>query len=126
MSIHASKGLEFGCVLIVGVEEGSFPSVPGGGIFGKPPKKKESEGGDNEKEGEEEAEELLDEERRLLYVGMTRAKKKLYLMYRSRATLGGSGSNSGSGKAKAKNIPIKPSRFLSDLPKGTRFSRAST
>ena len=66
---------------------------------------------------EEEAEELLDEERRLLYVGMTRAKKKLYLMYRSRATLGGSGSNSGSGKAGAKNIPIKPSRFPPTCPR---------
>ena len=79
-------------------------------------------------EEEEDMEESLDEERRLLYVGMTRAKRKLYLLYRSRATIGGGGSEVGERgkvtKTRAKNIPVKPSRFLSDLPKGTRFSRA--
>lgn len=53
MSIHASKGLEFDAVFIVGLEEGFFPII--------------SEDGDTE------------EERRLAYVAITRAKKRLFL-----------------------------------------------
>ncbi len=53
MSIHASKGLEFECVFIVGLEEGFFPLL--------------GEGSD------------LEEERRLAYVAITRAKKRLFL-----------------------------------------------
>lgn len=51
MTIHASKGLEFENVFIAGLNEGSFPSRRGD----------------------------LEEERRLMYVGMTRAKKNLFL-----------------------------------------------
>ena len=55
MSIHASKGLEFKHVFIVGLEEGFFPIV--------------GDGSD------------LEEERRLGYVGLTRAKDELTLSY---------------------------------------------
>ncbi len=53
MSIHASKGLEFDAVFIVGLEEGFFPLL--------------GEGSD------------IEEERRLAYVAITRAKKRLFL-----------------------------------------------
>lgn len=56
MTIHNSKGLEFDNVFIIGMEEKIFPSI---------------RSLDNEKE--------LEEERRICYVGMTRAKKRLYL-----------------------------------------------
>jgi DNA helicase-2/ATP-dependent DNA helicase PcrA len=55
MSIHASKGLEFGYIFIIGLEEGFFPLL-----------------GDGTN---------LEEERRLGYVAITRAKKELYLSY---------------------------------------------
>lgn len=56
MTIHNSKGLEFENVFIIGMEENIFPS---------------SRNIENEEE--------LEEERRIAYVGMTRAKKRLYL-----------------------------------------------
>ena len=55
-TIHASKGLEFDYVFLVGLEEGKFPL---------------SRALDNADE--------LEEERRLMYVGITRARKKLYV-----------------------------------------------
>lgn len=57
MTLHASKGLEFECVFISGCEDGVIPF----NLY-----KKEID---------------IDEEKRLLYVGMTRAKKILYLSY---------------------------------------------
>ena len=57
MTIHASKGLEFKAVMIVGLEETLFPS--------------DMSTSDHE----------LEEERRLMYVAMTRAKKSLELLY---------------------------------------------
>ncbi len=56
MTLHSAKGLEFPIVFIVGFEDGIFPSN----------QSKNEEGG-------------LEEERRLLYVGITRAKKILYI-----------------------------------------------
>lgn len=58
MTLHASKGLEFECVFIVGCEDGLLPFtlMPG----------RESD---------------IDEEKRLLYVGMTRAKRYLFLSH---------------------------------------------
>lgn len=60
MTAHASKGLEFDTVFIIGAEEGSFPHA-------------------NALDSKEEVE----EERRLFYVAMTRAKKQLYITRRN-------------------------------------------
>ncbi len=57
MTLHASKGLEFKCVFIVGLENGILPLYRA--------KTKEE----------------MEEERRLLYVGMTRAKERLFLSH---------------------------------------------
>jgi len=66
MSLHAAKGLEFECVFIVGCEEGLLPysifEIPGSDV---------------------------EEERRLLYVGMTRAKRFLFLTHAERRFLYG-------------------------------------
>jgi len=67
MTLHSAKGLEFDLVFIQGLEEGLIPYS-------------RFEGKDND----------IEEERRLLYVGMTRAKKKLYMSYASsRRVFGG-------------------------------------
>jgi DNA helicase-2/ATP-dependent DNA helicase PcrA len=81
MTLHCAKGLEFPEVFIVGIEEGLLPHYRRG----------------------EEIEDM-EEERRLFYVGMTRAKERLFL---SRAEVR---STFGVGRA---NLP---SRFLDELP----------
>ncbi|WP_427911507.1 UvrD-helicase domain-containing protein [Ramlibacter sp. MMS24-I3-19] len=58
MTVHSAKGLEFDCVFVSGLEEGLFPS----------------ERSMSDYEG-------LEEERRLMYVAITRARKRLYLSY---------------------------------------------
>ena len=58
MTVHSSKGLEFDCVFITGMEEGLFPH----------------ENSMNDRDG-------LEEERRLMYVAITRARKRLYLSH---------------------------------------------
>ena len=58
MTVHAAKGLEFDCVFITGLEEGLFPH----------------ENSMNDHNG-------LEEERRLMYVAITRARKRLYLSH---------------------------------------------
>jgi DNA helicase-2/ATP-dependent DNA helicase PcrA len=58
MTVHSSKGLEFDCVFITGTEEGLFPH----------------ENSMNDRDG-------LEEERRLMYVAITRARKRLYLSH---------------------------------------------
>lgn len=81
MTLHNAKGLEFPIVFIAGMEENLFP---------------------HSRSLLEPAE--LEEERRLCYVGMTRAKQKLYCIYsQSRMIFGGVQSN-------------PPSRFLSEIP----------
>ncbi len=56
MTVHAAKGTEFRVVIITGMEQGNFPIVYGKGTSDD-----------------------IEEERRLFYVGMTRAKERLYL-----------------------------------------------
>jgi len=83
ITLHAAKGLEFGAVFISGMEEGVFPH---------------SRALDDEKE--------LEEERRLAYVGITRAKERLFLSHAwQRATWGPGGGG-----------PSVPSRFLFEIP----------
>ncbi len=81
MTMHAAKGLEFPVVFIVGLEEGVFPHSRALG---------------NPKE--------LEEERRLCYVGLTRAKEKVYMTFAlSRTSFG--------------MIQVNPpSRFLGEIP----------
>ena len=81
MTIHSSKGLEFPQVFILGLEEGVFPHSRS---HVSPPE--------------------LEEERRLMYVGLTRAKEKVYLLYTEQRTLFGSTQAN------------PPSRFLQEIP----------
>lgn len=81
MTMHSAKGLEYNVVFIVGMEDGLFPS-----------KKSMFENDD------------VEEERRLCYVGITRARKKLFLTNAKQRTLYGSTSYT------------IPSRFLSEIP----------
>ncbi len=80
ITLHQAKGLEFPVVFIVGMEEGILPHRRS---FDDP--------------------EEMEEERRLCYVGMTRAKKQLYLLRSYRRSLFGGSVN-------------PPSRFLQDIP----------
>ena len=81
MTLHAAKGLEFPIVFIVGLEEGVFPH---------------SRSQFNPQE--------LEEERRLCYVGLTRAKEKVFLTFAlSRTSFGTTQVN-------------PPSRFLAEIP----------
>ncbi len=83
MTVHAAKGLEFENVFVVGLEEGLFPHSR------------------SMLSGEKEE---IEEERRLMYVAMTRAKKRLTLSWaRSRLVFGGRHGSI-------------PSRFLSEIP----------
>ena len=85
MTLHSAKGTEFDVVFLVGLEEGLFPH---------------SRSQDTEAD--------LEEERRLCYVGMTRAKKELYLL---RACWRRSWGGSETGET-------EPSRFLLEIPEG--------
>ena len=80
MSLHAAKGLEFHAVFMVGVEDGLLPHQA------------------SLDEGR------LEEERRLMYVGMTRAKRLLQLSHSRRARRYG------------ELVKLEPSRFLAELP----------
>ena len=91
MTLHSAKGLEFDVVFMAGMEEGIFPHSRT--FF--------------------EASEL-EEERRLCYVGMTRAKSKLYMIYASGRLLYGTTQH---------NVP---SRFLSDIPADLVHTTAPT
>ncbi len=82
MTFHAAKGLEFHTVFLIGMEEGLFPHTRS--LLDRA---------------------ALEEERRLCYVGITRAKKKLYLTYTYSRLYFGTRSN---------NLI---SRFIFDIPK---------
>jgi DNA helicase-2/ATP-dependent DNA helicase PcrA len=89
MTIHNAKGLEFPVVFLIGMEDGVFPHM------------RSIEAGD------------VEEERRLAYVGITRAKQRLYLTYaRQRSLYGGSEWN-------------LPSRFLDEIPADLAERQAS-
>lgn len=90
MTLHAAKGLEFDGVFLIGLEEGVLPHT------------RTLHGSDDEKRKR-----ALEEERRLLYVGMTRAKHRLFLSFCQERFLHGTTSSSA------------PSRFLRELPKET-------
>jgi DNA helicase-2/ATP-dependent DNA helicase PcrA len=81
MTLHTAKGLEYDVIFLVGLEQGTLPHIRS---FDEP-------GG-------------VAEERRLLYVGMTRAKQKLYLSSALQRTLFGS------------TTAFLPSSFLGDIP----------
>ncbi len=82
ITLHQAKGLEFPTVFMVGMEEGMLPHMRS---FDDPAS--------------------MEEERRLCYVGMTRAKERLYLTRAFRRRVNGS------------NLPGIPSRFLNDIPR---------
>jgi len=81
MTLHAAKGLEFPVVFIPGAEEGIFPHSRS--LFDA---------------------EQMEEERRLCYVGMTRARERLFLLYANSRLLYGATNHN------------PPSRFLLDIP----------
>lgn len=81
MTLHAAKGLEFSVVFITGLEQGLLPLARA-----------------------TESREELEEERRLLYVGMTRARERLYLSYAQHRWRWG------------ESILCRPSDFLQELP----------
>ena len=81
MTLHAAKGLEYPVVFLIGLEDGVFPHLRS---IGEPAE--------------------LEEERRLAYVGITRARERLYLTHAWARTLyGGTQYN-------------PPSRFLDEIP----------
>ncbi|MEO5705092.1 MAG: UvrD-helicase domain-containing protein [Candidatus Limnocylindrales bacterium] len=91
ITLHAAKGLEFSVVFIGGLEESLFPT--GRAV--------EAEGGFNPDPRP------MEEERRLAYVGMTRARERLYLSHAwQRATRRGPGTS----------WMAEPSRFLMEIP----------
>ncbi|WP_028536757.1 UvrD-helicase domain-containing protein [Paludibacterium yongneupense] len=81
MTVHAAKGLEFDAVFVTGLEEGLFPH----------------ENSFNDQKG-------LEEERRLMYVAVTRARKRLYLSCAQARMLHGQS-----------RFPIR-SRFFDEIP----------
>jgi DNA helicase-2/ATP-dependent DNA helicase PcrA len=82
MTLHSAKGLEFESVFLVGLEEGSLPHSRS-----------------------QDSNDALEEERRLCYVGMTRARERLYLSWaQSRQVFGQRRLN-------------QPSRFLEEIPR---------
>jgi len=91
LTLHAAKGLEFGAVFIVGLDDGILPHSRS---FDEP--------------------EQMEEERRLFYVGITRAKDKLYLVRSIQR--GGRGSFE----------ETYPSRFMDDVPADLIAGRTRT
>ena len=86
MTMHAAKGLEFDVVFLPGWEEGLFP---------------------HQKSLEEKGDLALEEERRLAYVGITRAKKELFLSFAMKRAYHGDWMDS------------LPSRFINEFPENS-------
>ena len=97
MTLHGAKGLEFDCVFLPGWEDGLFPS---------------------QRSMDENGQAGLEEERRLAYVGITRAKRKLFISYAQNRRLYNQWQTT------------IPSRFIDEIPdsvchttRGTYFSK---
>ncbi len=109
MTLHASKGLEFPVVFIVGCEEGVLPyqkagtAYGAGGVGGVSPLSSSRHTRKAIPEGVTEKSPDPEEERRLFYVGMTRAQEKLILTRSKKRFLFGKG------------LKNAPSRFLDDI-----------
>ena len=82
ITLHQAKGLEFPVVFIVGMEDGILPHIKS---FDDPAQ--------------------MEEERRLCYVGITRAKRRVYLVHAFRRSFRGTSNVN------------RPSRFLDDIPR---------
>ncbi len=80
MTLHSAKGLEFPVVFLTGLEEGVFPHL------------RAMEEGD------------VEEERRLMYVGLTRARDRLHVLFARSRTMNG------------RTMQNPPSRFLDEIP----------
>ena len=91
MTLHSAKGLEYPVVFLIGMEEGIFPHIR------------------SLTEPDE-----LEEERRLAYVGITRARQRLYLTHAWRRTLHGA------------TMYNAPSRFLEEIPEELVDDRGSS
>lgn len=91
MTLHLAKGLEFDIVFLIGLEEGLLPHMRSA-----------------------EDKQALEEERRLCYVGITRAKKQLYILRASERQTFGRGGYGG-----------MPSRFIKDIPRDIVEDRRS-
>ena len=85
MTLHAAKGLEFPVVFLVGLEQGLLPHARA--VF-----------------SDSASEEELEEERRLMYVGLTRAKKRAILSFAAQRTLHG------------RTETTMPSQFIEEIP----------
>ncbi|MDD4689040.1 MAG: DNA helicase PcrA [Eubacteriales bacterium] len=81
MTMHSAKGLEFPIVFLPGLEDGLFPNISAIDDYDE-----------------------LEEERRLCYVGITRAKKQLYITYAQLRTQYG------------RSTVSRPSRFVKEIP----------
>ncbi len=85
MTLHAAKGLEFPIVFLVGLEQGLLPHARA--VF-----------------SDSATEEELEEERRLMYVGLTRARKRAILTFAAQRTLHG------------RTESTTPSQFIDEIP----------
>jgi DNA helicase-2/ATP-dependent DNA helicase PcrA len=98
LSLHSAKGLEFRAVFLAGVEEGLLP---------------------HRRSLESAA--TLEEERRLCYVGMTRARERLFLSYTHFRLLGAHASVGGASRFVAEilpaNLALRSSRALTSKPR---------
>ncbi len=83
MTLHAAKGLEFSVVFVVGAEQGLLPHSRA--LWGDSPDE-------------------LEEERRLCYVGLTRARERVFITYAAQRTLHG------------RTETTQPSQFIEEIP----------
>ncbi|MDA1096495.1 MAG: UvrD-helicase domain-containing protein [Chloroflexi bacterium] len=97
ITLHQAKGLEFPNVFMIGMEEGILP---------------------HQRSMDDPAQ--LEEERRICYVGMTRAKERLFL------TMASHRASSGGPRAFSRPMGGVPSRFLADIPRELTVLPAAT